>query len=210
MPEKKAKTPKKSKGNPVAKAAPKVKPRVAIPTRPGTPTVEVLPEESKSAKSPALTKKLRPSVIDYDSLHKVEDSEDDETESDADADAEVDSESADESESTDLAPQAIDQAVATVGRAISATDPLKRYLEEVRRYPLLTPEEEVALATKLHETGDLDAAKRLVQANLRLVVKIAFEYKSVYANAMDLIQEGNIGLMKAVSKYDPSKGAKVG
>jgi RNA polymerase sigma-32 factor len=74
---------------------------------------------------------------------------------------------------------------------------------------LLTPEEEITLATKLHQTGDLDAAKRLVQANLRLVVKIAFEYKSVYANVMDLIQEGNIGLMKAVSKYDPTKGAKV-
>lgn len=113
-------------------------------------------------------------------------------------------------ESTALAPLNVDSALATMGRAISPSDPLRRYLDEVRHYPLLTPEEEITLATKLHATGDLDAAKRLVQANLRLVVKIAFEYKSVYANVMDLIQEGNIGLMKAVSKYDPTKGARVG
>ncbi len=94
--------------------------------------------------------------------------------------------------------------------AISPTDPLRRYLEEIRRHPLLEPEEEFRLATRLTETGDLDAARRLVSANLRLVVKIAFEYRSFYLNLLDLIQEGNIGLMKAVSKYDPSKGARLG
>lgn len=95
-------------------------------------------------------------------------------------------------------------------RAVSPTDPLRRYLEEVRKHPLLTPEEEIALVTRMHSQGDVDAAKRLVQANLRLVVKIAFEYRSVYTNVMDLIQEGNIGLMKAVSKFDPTKGARLG
>lgn len=95
-------------------------------------------------------------------------------------------------------------------RAISPTDPLRRYLEEVRRYPLLTPEQELALALRLRDQGDLNAAKALISANLRLVVKIAFEYKSMYTNVMDLIQEGNVGLMKAVSKYDPSKGARLG
>lgn len=88
-------------------------------------------------------------------------------------------------------------------------DMLKRYLEEVSRYALLSPEEEYALARKLHETGDLEAARRLVNANLRLVVKIAMEYRSAYQNVMDLIQEGNVGLMKAVSKFDPAKGAKL-
>jgi RNA polymerase sigma-32 factor len=86
---------------------------------------------------------------------------------------------------------------------------LKRYLEEVSRYSLLTPEEEFSLGTKLKETGDLEAARRLVSANLRLVVKIAMEYRSAYQNVMDLIQEGNVGLMKAVSKFDPYKGAKL-
>jgi RNA polymerase sigma-32 factor len=95
-------------------------------------------------------------------------------------------------------------------KAVSPTDPLRRYLEEVRRYPLLTPEEEVQLVTRLRVQGDMDAAKRLVQANLRLVVKIALEYRTLYSNLLDLIQEGNIGLMKAVSKFDPTKGARLG
>jgi len=93
---------------------------------------------------------------------------------------------------------------------ISTHDPLKRYLEEIRRYPLLEPNEEFDLAVKLRDTGDLNAAKTLVSANLRLVVKIAFEYRNFYSNLLDLIQEGNIGLMKAVSKFDPTKGARLG
>ncbi len=91
----------------------------------------------------------------------------------------------------------------------SSYDPLKRYLQEVAHYPLLTPEEELELALKLRENGDLEAARRLVRANLRLVVKIAMEYRNAYHNALDLIQEGNVGLMKAVSKFDPAKGAKL-
>lgn len=93
--------------------------------------------------------------------------------------------------------------------ALSVYDPLKRYLEEVRHYPLLEPEEELRLALELREKGSVDAARRLVQANLRLVIKIAFEYQNFYSNIMDLIQEGNYGLMKAVSKFDPGKGAKL-
>ncbi len=93
--------------------------------------------------------------------------------------------------------------------SISPTDPLKQYMKEAMRYHLLDPEEELELTRKMREEGDLDAAKKLVTANLRLVVKIAFEYRSVYTNMMDLIQEGNIGLMKAVSKFDPSKGARL-
>lgn len=98
----------------------------------------------------------------------------------------------------------------SVLRAVSPTDPLRRYMEEVKQYPLLAPEEEFSLAIKLRDQGDLNAAKSLVQANLRLVVKIAFEYRSLYSNVLDLIQEGNIGLMKAVSKFDPTKGARLG
>ena len=93
--------------------------------------------------------------------------------------------------------------------ALKVQDPLTLYLKEISRYKLLTPEEEQELTAELLRTGDIDVAKKLVLANLRLVVKIAMEYRSAYKNVMDLIQEGNIGLMKAVSKYDPSKGAKL-
>jgi RNA polymerase sigma-32 factor len=95
-------------------------------------------------------------------------------------------------------------------RALSPQDPLRRYMEELRRYPLLPPEEELRLAYRLRDQGDIDAARKLVQANLRLVAKIAFEYRSLYVNVLDLIQEGNIGLMKAVSKFDPTRGARLG
>jgi RNA polymerase sigma-32 factor len=94
-------------------------------------------------------------------------------------------------------------------RSPALLDPLKQYLKEIGQYPLIDIEEEKELALKLRDEGDLGAAKQLVQANLRLVVKIALEYKNAYQNVMDLIQEGNIGLMKAVSKYDPDKGAKL-
>lgn len=90
-----------------------------------------------------------------------------------------------------------------------STDPLTLYVKEISRYKLLSPEEENALLKELQETGDIEVAKKLVLANLRLVVKIALEYRSAWQNVMDLIQEGNIGLMKAVSKYDGTKGAKL-
>ena len=93
--------------------------------------------------------------------------------------------------------------------SLQAQDPLTLYLKEIARHKLLSPEEEKELTAELLKTGDIEVAKKLVLANLRLVVKIALEYKSAYKNVMDLIQEGNIGLMKAVSKYDPSKGAKL-
>jgi RNA polymerase sigma-32 factor len=91
----------------------------------------------------------------------------------------------------------------------SGTDPLSQYVKEISRYKLLTIEEEENLIKELEATGDIEVAKKLVLANLRLVVKIALEYRSAWQNVMDLIQEGNIGLMKAVSKYDATKGAKL-
>lgn len=91
----------------------------------------------------------------------------------------------------------------------ASPDALKLYISQIAHHKLLTREQEKELTQELFETGDIDVAKKLVLANLRLVVKIAMEYRSTYQNVMDLIQEGNIGLMKAVSKYDPTKGAKL-
>lgn len=89
---------------------------------------------------------------------------------------------------------------------LKVQDPLAVYLKEISRHKLLTPEEERELTLELLRTGDIEVAKKLVLANLRLVVKIALEYKSATRNVMDLIQEGNIGLMKAVSSMILQKG----
>jgi RNA polymerase sigma-32 factor len=82
-------------------------------------------------------------------------------------------------------------------------------MAEVTRHPLLTREEEHELAVKYRDNGDVDAAYRLVASNLRLVVKIAHEYRRSAFHLLDLIQEGNMGLMQAVKKYDPFKGVKL-
>lgn len=89
-----------------------------------------------------------------------------------------------------------------------AADGFTRYLAEIRRYPLLTREEETEYARRFHEEGDVSAARRLVTGNLRLVVKIALEYRRAWANVMDLVQEGNIGLAEAVKRYDPYRGVR--
>jgi len=94
-------------------------------------------------------------------------------------------------------------------KALVRYDPLQRYLMEISKYKLLTREEEISLAKRVHEQGDKDAAYRLVTSNLRLVVKIALEFQRVWMqNLLDLIQEGNIGLMQAVVKFDPYKNVK--
>jgi RNA polymerase sigma-32 factor len=93
---------------------------------------------------------------------------------------------------------------------ISRFDPLSAYMREVQRHALLSPDEEHSLAVSYQKNpDDVAAAARLVTANLRLVVKIAYEYRRAYKNMMDLIQEGNIGLMQAVKKYDPYRGVKL-
>jgi len=88
-------------------------------------------------------------------------------------------------------------------------DVLKLYMQELARFKLLTPDEEKALLAEYHETRDPDIFKRLVQANLRFVVKIAFEYATYGAKLMDMIQEGNMGLMKAVHDFNPTKDVRL-
>jgi RNA polymerase sigma-32 factor len=93
--------------------------------------------------------------------------------------------------------------------SIAKYDPLQAYMREVQRHALLDKQEEHELAVNYVQTGDVNAAARLVTANLRLVVKIAYEYRRAFRNMMDLIQEGNIGLMQAVKRYDPYRGVKL-
>jgi RNA polymerase sigma-32 factor len=92
--------------------------------------------------------------------------------------------------------------------ALVATDSLSRYLAEIRRFPILSREEETEIARRYAKTQDREDAYRLVTANLRLVVKIAYEFARASKNVLDLIQEGNVGLMEAVKKFDPSRGIR--
>jgi RNA polymerase sigma-32 factor len=146
-------------------------------------------------------------------------------------DAEIVGEEGDEGDAVDAevvhepAPEELEEVAAEVGEqdaaataalvpaapaiGIHRADPLSAYMADVRRYPLLSREEEHALAVRYRETGDVKAAYRLVQANLRLVVKLAHEYHRNPLTLLDLVQEGNIGLMQAVKKYDPHRGVKL-
>lgn len=91
---------------------------------------------------------------------------------------------------------------------LSDNDTMKLYMQNIGQYPLVTPEEEVELAARIRD-GDQEARAKLIRSNLRLVVKIAHDFKGLGLPLLDLISEGNIGLMRAVEKFDPSKGAKL-
>ena len=136
-----------------------------------------------------------PAAVDEDALAEPKDS-DVEVAADDDDDAPVQS-----------AP--LSKLAAASGTGMERLDPMAAYLREIQRHPLLTPEQTHELAAKFVETQDPAVAARLVTANLRLVVKIAYEYRRAYKNIMDLVQEGNIGLMQAVKRYDPYRGVKL-
>ena len=93
--------------------------------------------------------------------------------------------------------------------ALATCDSLSVFMREMEKHPLLSKEEEYALAVRYYENEDLEAANKLVVSNLRFVVKIASEYKSYGFPMMDLVQEGSIGLMRAVKKFNPYKGYRL-
>ena len=150
-------------------------------------------------------------VLDAEVLSKENEEDELDIDSDLEDFIEVKSDSDDEIEEQLDALKSLLPALATSKELVRTgnSDPLYQYMREISKYQLLSRDEEAELISQLQDTGDLEVAKKLVVANLRLVVKIAMEYKSAYKNVMDLIQEGNIGLMKAVSKYNPEKGAKL-
>jgi RNA polymerase sigma-32 factor len=92
---------------------------------------------------------------------------------------------------------------------LSQTTALTAYMSQLRHYPPISREEEQTLAVRWLEDGDVEAARLLVLANLRLVVKIAMEYRRAWTNTLDLIQEGNVGLMEAVQRFDPYQNVKL-
>jgi RNA polymerase sigma-32 factor len=93
--------------------------------------------------------------------------------------------------------------------ALAPTDAMGRYMAEISKYPVLSREEEHALAVRYKETGDPKAAEALVTANLRFVVKVAAEYTKFGSKLIDLVQEGNVGLMHAVKDFNPYKGVRL-
>ena len=92
---------------------------------------------------------------------------------------------------------------------VPAAGSLDQYIQSVNRMPMLSEQQEVELATRLHEQGDVDAARQLVMSHLRLVVAIARGYLGYGLPHADLIQEGNVGLMKAVKRFDPTRGVRL-
>tara|TARA_B100001750_G_scaffold241908_1_gene254335 strand:+ start:5286 stop:6368 length:1083 start_codon:yes stop_codon:yes gene_type:complete len=161
-----------------------------------TPPPQTLPDEEP-----------RPTgSVDEGEIEDAELEEDDEL-----SDDRLEAEAKDDGD--DEGSAASEKKVAALAKANSSQldrrDPLAVYMRDAQRYPLLTREEEHELAVKYFEDGDTDAARKLVTSNLRLVVKIAYDYRQAYKNLLDLVQEGNIGLMQAVKKYDPYRGVKL-
>ena len=133
-------------------------------------------------------------------------------------DAELDPEALADPLEGDDAPAVIDveaedapkRALAKAGtRAVRSYDPFRLYMAEIKKYPPLSREEEQRLARLYRETGDRDALFQLVTANLMLVVRIAFSFRRAAKNLLDLVQEGNVGLLAAIDRFRPDVGARL-
>jgi RNA polymerase sigma-32 factor len=160
--------------------------------------VEATPAAPKRAPKAAKTAKkvVEAEVVEADSEESAESAEEVEP-------------AVDELEEVNAEEIEVKPAKSSGGTGLARRDPLSSYMAEVTKHPLLTREEEVALAKRYRDTGDVKAAYRLVASNLRLVVKLAHEYHRNPLSLLDLVQEGNIGLMQAVKKFDPERGVKL-
>ncbi len=109
-----------------------------------------------------------------------------------------------------LAPRSPDPRPLPASPATYPRDPVGRFIAEIRRYPRLSEDDERELGRAVRERGDMDAARRLVVHNMRLVVAIAHQYRRAWANILDLFQEGSVGLMEAVKRWEPTLGPRFG
>jgi len=114
-----------------------------------------------------------------------------------------------DSESEPIGSEVLPATPASTERGLRPRDPLSQYMAELRHHAPISREEEHELAVRWIEDGDAEAGRRLVLANLRLVVKIAMEYRRNWTNVLDLIQEGNLGLVQAAQRFDPYQGTKL-
>jgi RNA polymerase sigma-32 factor len=138
--------------------------------------------------------------------------EDDRDNADAESEAESEEETlADAASSGDaLVPDLVDLDRAEAGKLARQRDPVGRFLAEARRYRRLSEAEERSLGKAVRERGDMGAARTLVVHNLRLVISIAYQYRRAWTNILDLFQEGSVGLMEAVKRWEPTLGPRFG
>ena len=180
-------------------------PRKPSPQKPTTPRK---PRKKKEAAAPAPESEETLESSESDTEESSEGSESSES-SESEGDGEAEPADGDIEAGADSAPPPSVDIEKATDSAIARFDPFAAYMREVQRHPVMSPEETHELAVKFLKTQDPAMAASLVTANLRLVVKIAYEYRRAYKNIMDLIQEGNIGLMQAVKRYDPYRGVKL-
>lgn len=160
-----------------------------------------LKENAPSAVDPSIPSEAQVEVVDDDALDDIDPHDD--------AHLEMDLADLEDSEDPAASVITVSGAPATLPTVAGVRDSLHLYLKEISRFPMLKPDEEHDLAQRVRENGDPDAAFRLVSSHLRLVVKIAMDFQRRWMqNVLDLIQEGNVGLMRAVNKFDPDKGIK--
>ncbi|PIS10051.1 MAG: RNA polymerase subunit sigma [Bdellovibrio sp. CG10_big_fil_rev_8_21_14_0_10_47_8] len=160
--------------------------------------------KKKSAK-PKVTKKTAARKVTHKRV--VAELVDDSAVSNTDHDDEISPVVDDSAEVSDTAPDLTPSS--PTDKSLTTADPVGLYLAEIRKYPLLSREQESELAKKYYETKDPAMAQALVTANLRFVVKVAAEYSRFGARMIDLIQEGNMGLMHAVRDFNPYKGVRL-
>ncbi|MGA8193932.1 MAG: sigma-70 family RNA polymerase sigma factor, partial [Acetobacteraceae bacterium] len=109
-------------------------------------------------------------------------------------------------------PEAADERSPPLASAVINVAPegnLSRYLQEIRKFPMLSPEEELALSMRWRDHEDMEAAHKLVTSHLRLVAKIAMGYRGYGLPVGELISEGNVGMMQAVKRFDPDRGFRL-
>lgn len=146
-------------------------------------------------------------AIEIEALAREQAEDDDDSVDDSSDGTSDDSDDPDASRQAPAAHLPIPAPIAAPG--VSQASALTAYMSQLRHYAPISREEERELAVRWVEEGDVEAAKQLVLANLRLVVKISMEYRRAWTNTLDLIQEGNVGLMEAVQRFDPYQGVKL-
>jgi RNA polymerase sigma-32 factor len=149
-------------------------------------------------------KKVEAEVVKHRGISELGADAEPAVDDDSVAPADAEGEEADFAEDSHLpVPKPIDTSLVPSG------DPVAHYMAEIARYPLMTREQEKEIAIRYRETGDPKAAEALVTSNLRFVVKVASEYTKFGARLIDLVQEGNVGLMHAVKEFNPYKGTRL-